>query len=54
MKTKLAILNTDDMNCNYGGVAPFIRNLDPFLQKEYEVTYYYLTDEEKKGSFHID
>lgn len=51
MKTKLAILNTDDMNCNYGGVAPFIRNLDPFLQKEYEVTYYYLTDEEKKGKF---
>ena len=45
----VAILNTDPLTCNYGGVAPFMKNLDPFLQKAFNVTYYYVPEKKKKG-----
>lgn len=38
-KLKVGILNSSPLQITYGGVAPFMKNLDPFLQKEYEVTY---------------
>lgn len=46
---KLAVLNTDSICCNYGGVAPFMKNLDPFLRQAYEVTYFHLPEEKGKG-----
>ena len=45
---KIAILNTDPLTCNYGGVAPFIRNLDPFLQKEFSIKYFYVQENAHK------
>ncbi len=45
----VAILNTDPLTCNYGGVAPFMKNLDPFLQKAFNITYYYVPEKKKKG-----
>lgn len=40
MKTPhIAILNSSPLQVSYGGVAPFMKNLDPFLRKEYRVTY---------------
>lgn len=37
---KLAIINSDSMNCSYGGVAPFMRNMHPFLSQKYDVEYF--------------
>lgn len=45
----VAILNTDPLTCNYGGVAPFMKNLDPFLQKAFNIKYYYIPEKKKKG-----
>lgn len=45
----VAILNTDPLTCNYGGVAPFMKNLDPFLQKAFNIKYYYVPEKKKKG-----
>lgn len=42
MKKKLAIINSDSMDCTYGGVAPFMRNMHPYLSNEFDVTYYYI------------
>jgi glycosyltransferase involved in cell wall biosynthesis len=39
MKRKLGIVNSTSINMSYGGVAPFIKNLDPFMQDEYDVQY---------------
>lgn len=39
---KLVIINSDDMYCSYGGVAPFMRNMHPFLEKKFDVEYLYI------------
>jgi glycosyltransferase involved in cell wall biosynthesis len=38
-KLKLAIVNSTPLSMSYGGVAPFIKNMDPFMQQEFDVTY---------------
>ena len=38
-KPKLAIINSSSIVKSYGGVAPFIKNLDPFLKDAFDVTY---------------
>ncbi len=38
-KLKLGIVNSTSIDMSYGGVAPFIKNLDPFMRNEYEVNY---------------
>jgi glycosyltransferase involved in cell wall biosynthesis len=38
-KLKLAIVNSTSIDMSYGGVAPFIKNLDPFMREEYDVNY---------------
>ncbi len=43
-KLKLAIVNSSPFTTSYGGVGPFIKNLDPFLSEEFDVTYIYLPD----------
>ncbi len=45
---KLAIINSDSMDCSYGGVAPFMRNMHPYLSEEFEVKYYYLPNSWQK------
>jgi glycosyltransferase involved in cell wall biosynthesis len=44
VKRKLAIINSSSILKSYGGVAPFIKNLDPFLQEAFDVTYILLPD----------
>lgn len=44
MKKKLGVINGSSLKTSYGGVGPFIKNLDPFLQREYQVTYLNLPD----------
>lgn len=41
-KPKLGILNSSSLEVSYGGVAPFIKNLDPSLQEKFAVTYFAL------------
>jgi len=41
-KLKLGIVNSAPLQVSYGGVAPFIKNLDPFLKQEYDVYYFVL------------
>jgi glycosyltransferase involved in cell wall biosynthesis len=43
-KLKLCIVNSSSILKSYGGVAPFIKNLDPFLQEAFDVTYVLLPD----------
>ncbi len=38
-KIKLGIVNSSPFTISYGGVAPFMKNLDPFLKEAFEVTY---------------
>jgi glycosyltransferase involved in cell wall biosynthesis len=38
-KLKLGIVNSTSIDMSYGGVAPFIKNLDPFMQDEFDVKY---------------
>src|SRR5690606_3844872 len=38
-KIKLGIINSSPFTISYGGVAPFMKNLDPHLSEEYKVTY---------------
>ena len=44
MKKKLGVINSSTLETSYGGVGPFIKNLDPFLQDAYQVTYINLPD----------
>ena len=37
---KLAVINSDPMDCNYGGVAPFLRNMHPYLCENFDVEYF--------------
>ena len=43
-KRRLGILNSSTFIKSYGGIAPFIKNLDPFLQEAFDVTYVVLPD----------
>ena len=43
-KLKLGIINSSSILKSYGGVAPFIKNLDPFLKDAFDVTYVLLPD----------
>ena len=43
-KPRLGILNSSSIIKSYGGIAPFIKNLDPFLQEAFDVTYIVLPD----------
>ena len=43
-KIKLGIVNTTHYTTSYGGIGPFIRNLDPFLRDAFDVTYINLPD----------
>ncbi len=36
---RLGIINSSPLNVSYGGVGPFIKNLDPFLRKNYDIHY---------------
>ncbi len=38
-KRRLGIVNSISIKMSYGGVAPFIKNLDPFMQEEFDVSY---------------
>jgi glycosyltransferase involved in cell wall biosynthesis len=48
MKKKLAIINSDHYSISYGGVAPFIKNMHPFLDLEFEIEYYFLPYKKNK------
>ena len=48
-KKKIAIINSCSKESTYGGVAPIMRNMHPFLIKEYDVQYFYLPDRWKFG-----
>ncbi|WP_439489761.1 glycosyltransferase [Algoriphagus sp.] len=41
-KAKLAILTTDSLECSYGGISPFVKNLDKGLSEHFELSYYHL------------
>ena len=43
-KPRLGIVNSSTLVKSYGGIAPFIKNLDPFLQDAFDVTYIVLPD----------
>jgi len=43
-KLRLGILNSSSIDKSYGGIAPFIKNLDPYLRKAFDVTYIVLPD----------
>ncbi len=43
-KPRLGILNSSSIVKSYGGIAPFIKNLDPFLHDDFDVTYIVLPD----------
>lgn len=38
-KIRLAILNSSPFMYSYGGIGPFIKNLDPFLNNDFDVSY---------------
>lgn len=41
---KIAVINSTSMDCSYGGVSPFMRNMHPYLKKNFELDYFYLPD----------
>ena len=43
-KPKLGIVNSTSIKNSYGGISPFMKNLDPFLQDAFDVTYIVLPD----------
>lgn len=42
--TKVAILLTNSLETSYGGIGPFVKNLDVHLNKHYELSYFYLPE----------
>ena len=48
MGKRLLILNTDDKECAYGGICPFMRNMHPFLADSFIVDYLVLPNSWKK------
>ena len=45
---KLLVLNTDDKECAYGGICPFMRNMHPYLSKSFIVDYLVLPERWKR------
>ncbi len=43
-KLKLGIVNSTSIKNAYGGISPFMKNLDPFLTQAFDVTYIVLPD----------
>ncbi|HLK28109.1 MAG TPA: glycosyltransferase [Puia sp.] len=43
-KLKLGIVNSTSIKNSYGGISPFMKNLDPFLREAFDVTYIVLPD----------
>lgn len=43
-KHTLAIINSDPIDCTYGGVAPIMRNMDSYLSSAFDVRYYYIPE----------
>ena len=41
---KLAILNSDPKECTYGGVAPIMQNMHPYLSQVFDVEYFFLPE----------
>lgn len=41
---KMGIVNSCPLKTSYGGVGPFMKNLDPYLSERYDVTYITLPD----------
>jgi glycosyltransferase involved in cell wall biosynthesis len=41
---RLGIINSSPFDISYGGVGPFIKNLDPFLQQYFEIHYITLSE----------
>lgn len=41
MKKKLAIINSDPYTFSYGGVAPFIKNMHPYFDLEFDLEYFH-------------
>ena len=39
---RLAILNSDPKECTYGGVAPIMQNMHPYLSQAFDVEYFFL------------
>ncbi len=50
-KKKLLILNTDSMDCSYGGVCPFMRHMHIWLDDAFDLSYIYLPNKWKTGGF---
>lgn len=50
-RKRVAVLNSTSVTYSYGGVSPFVRNLDPFLREAYEVSYFNLPDAIEKIDF---
>ncbi len=50
-KLKLCIVDTSSINGSHGGVAPFMKNLDPYLKDAFDVTYLVLPDYTNKIKF---
>lgn len=44
----LGIINSDSKEVSYGGVAPIMRNMHPYLEQKFELRYFYLDDIVKK------
>ena len=42
--TKIAVLLTNSTRTSYGGVGPFVKNLDVYLADHYELKYFSLPD----------
>ncbi|REG81417.1 glycosyltransferase [Algoriphagus antarcticus] len=42
--TKVAILLTNSLETSYGGIGPFVKNLDVHLSKYYDLSYFYLPE----------
>jgi len=42
--TKVAILLTNSPETSYGGIGPFVKNLDVHLTKHYDLNYFYLPE----------
>lgn len=48
MKKKLLVLNTDDKECAYGGICPFMRNMHTYLNEDFYVDYLVLPEKYKR------
>lgn len=49
--SKVAILLTNSLETSYGGIGPFVKNLDVHLSKHYDLRYFYLPEKFEKINF---